>query len=726
MTTSDADASVGVGASAAVCADARAAAGLVNWQAREQSLDTPGREAADFGVAGLGTVAGLDTAFGRDTALGLDTVFGQWPDLESGGSAVGDQARQRRQGRAPAARLGRAVTVVQQHSGSRPQIGPQGPQDRLGGGVPGPVAAPGGPQHRPQAAAPGRGPATAGQDAVRRAVPADGSAGGCLDGGAGAAEFGELAGVAREPRAPMRPTVHGDLVATRRDLAHQPMVRRHVLTEHEERRAHAQPIQCGQESRRGRGIGSVVEGEGDVCQRATAGQRREQCAADSGQPGARRNDVRGDTGEAGGQTSHGQRVTSSAGHVSHGLAVYPEHAAINRALRILIVDADMGAGHRAVSDELAQRLRARGHDVRRLDILTTLPVGIGTALRASYRAMVRQTPWLYDAIYSGFLDTKRGPGSTPLAAVADHRLREAVHTYRPHLIVSVFHLAAQAVGRMRQHGELDVPTAVMITDFAVHSQWLHPGNDLHLCVSPDAARQVQAALDRPAYAPGPVAPERFRKAAVRGNVVAGNTAGGSAVREGGVRDGAARELAWYSRLDAIGAGRPVVLVSTGSWGVASGLVDTATRLAERGYLPVLLCGRDERARARLSRVPGVQALGWINDLDGLMAAASALIDNAAGQTAVQALAAGLPVVGYRPIAGHGRQGVARMAQIGVTEFVRGADELVDALAWLTEPGNPAREARVRAGFDLFAADAADFLERAAARVPQSSQLLGSP
>jgi UDP-N-acetylglucosamine:LPS N-acetylglucosamine transferase len=259
---------------------------------------------------------------------------------------------------------------------------------------------------------------------------------------------------------------------------------------------------------------------------------------------------------------------------------------------------------------------------------------------------------------------------------------------------------------MRQRGELDVPSAVMITDFAVHSQWLHPGNDLHLCVSPDAAQQVRAALGRTAqvHAPGPVVPERFHKAAVAEN--AGR-----------------KPTSWPARLDAIGAGRPVVLVSTGSWGVASGLVDTATRMADNGYLPVLLCGRDERTRARLSRIPGVEAFGWIDDLDGRMAAASALIDNAAGQTAVQALAAGLPVVGYRPIAGHGRQGVARMAQIGVTEFARDADELVKALAWLTEAGNQAREARVRTGFDLFAGDAADCLERAAARLsPQTQQL----
>jgi UDP-N-acetylglucosamine:LPS N-acetylglucosamine transferase len=374
----------------------------------------------------------------------------------------------------------------------------------------------------------------------------------------------------------------------------------------------------------------------------------------------------------------------------------PDEAPGERAGRgILLLDAAMGAGHRAVARELEQRLRSRGHRVDSVDVLELLPVGAGAALRACYRTMVRRTPWVYDAIYSAFMDTQRGPGSTPLAAIAARRMRHIVQAFEPNLVVPVFHLAAQIAGRMRQRGELPARTAVMITDFAVHQQWLHPGNDLHLCVSADAARHVQAALGRPAVATGPVVPERFHRAAASLSL----------------------SPAWSARLGPVSARKPLVLVATGSWGVADGLADTATRLADAGYLPVLLCGRNERARSRLSRIPGVHACGWIDDLDDLMAAASALIDNAAGQTAVQALAAGAPVVGYRPIAGHGRQGVERMAQIGVSEYARTADDLLGALAWLTAPGNPARAARVKAGYGLFTGDPADYLEQEAARPP---------
>ncbi|MGW4567662.1 MGDG synthase family glycosyltransferase, partial [Streptomyces sp. NPDC004561] len=111
-----------------------------------------------------------------------------------------------------------------------------------------------------------------------------------------------------------------------------------------------------------------------------------------------------------------------------------------------------------------------------------------------------------------------------------------------------------------------------------------------------------------------------------------------------------------------------------------------TLLAEAGYLPVVLCGRNRRLLDRLSRVPGALALDWVDDMPGLLAAAHALLDNAAGQTAVQALAAGLPVVAYRPLPGHGHDGVRQMAALGLVEFAPDAPALLAALGGITASG----------------------------------------
>ncbi|WP_425581440.1 MGDG synthase family glycosyltransferase [Streptomyces yatensis] len=359
------------------------------------------------------------------------------------------------------------------------------------------------------------------------------------------------------------------------------------------------------------------------------------------------------------------------------------------------MSAGMGAGHDAVAAELVRRLEELGQGAGRADVLELLPHGIGAGLRSFYRTTIRRAPVVYEGIYRAFFRPGRGPrpGSAPLAALAEDRLLDLVERERPDVVVPVFHLAAQLTGRLRVRGALNMPSAVVVTDFAVHRQWLHPGNDLHLCVTPEAADTVRRALGRPSVATGPVVASRFFAPA----------------------PGASR---WRRHLSALAPGRPPVLVSVGAWGAGTRVVDTARLVSGAGYLPVVLCGRDERLRAELSRRPEVAAFGWERDMPGLLAAVRAVVDNAAGQTALEALATGVPVIGYRPIPGHGREGVRRMAVLGLSDHARDSWELVRLLDALTEP-SVRRERRIAAGRRLFADDAAVRLTGAVARTAAS-------
>ncbi|MGW7791047.1 hypothetical protein [Streptomyces tricolor] len=143
-----------------------------------------------------------------------------------------------------------------------------------------------------------------------------------------------------------------------------------------------------------------------------------------------------------------------------------------------------------------------------------------------------------------------------------------------------------------------------------------------------------------------------------------------------------------------------------AWAAAPRPPATARLLAAGGYLPVVLCGRNERLLAQLAREPAALPLGWVDDMPGLLAACYALVDNAAGQTAVQALATGLPVIGHRPLPGHGADGVRRMADLGLSELAPTGPALLAALARLRED-TAQRRIRVARGRALFRRDALD-------------------
>jgi UDP-N-acetylglucosamine:LPS N-acetylglucosamine transferase len=352
--------------------------------------------------------------------------------------------------------------------------------------------------------------------------------------------------------------------------------------------------------------------------------------------------------------------------------------------RYLIISASMGAGHDQVAVELAARLQQRGSEARVVDLLEVLPGPVGRGLRSGYAGMLRVAPWLYEGIYRAFFVPRERlqPSTSPMVTLAARRLRPVIAEYEPTAVLSTFHLAGQAVGRLRKRGAIDAPGIVVITDAVAHALWLDRGNDLFVCVFPHVADEARRRTGRPAIAPGPIIDRRF----------CADVDAAEGRRRLGLDDG-----------------EDAVIISTGSWGVGD-VVATARGLARLpGVRPTVLCGRNEKLRAELSTVDGCLALGWRDDMPELLAGAALLIDNAGGATCVEAFAAGLPVLEYRPIPGHGRAGVRALAEAGLVSNADNETELHAEVERLRRPG-PERDAQCAKAREIFAGEPAAAIE----------------
>jgi processive 1,2-diacylglycerol beta-glucosyltransferase len=355
----------------------------------------------------------------------------------------------------------------------------------------------------------------------------------------------------------------------------------------------------------------------------------------------------------------------------------------------------MGAGHDGAARELERRLVARGHDVRVIDYLQLIPLKLGGFVRWTYLFQLRVLPWTYDLTYKALgvgAPVLWGPIVRLMSLVTRRSLHRELLRCRPDAIVSTYPLASLVLGRMRKKGWLRVPVATYLTDFAVHPLWVHPGVDLHLAVSPISAQTAAKRGGRGNHASGPLVGDGFREPPA-------------------ARPTTRQEM---RRRLGIGDDERAVLVVAGSWGVGD-VPTTVDAIARSGpYHPITVCGRDEKLRSALiAEGLGGTVVGWTDEMPALMAASDALVENAGGLTAMEAFAAGIPVVSFQPIAGHGKENAKCMATSGVSRYAHDDAELREALDEATTPG-PARDALVAAGRALFAEDPTDHVEDLAA------------
>lgn len=383
-----------------------------------------------------------------------------------------------------------------------------------------------------------------------------------------------------------------------------------------------------------------------------------------------------------------------------------------RPLRILIVSASVGAGDAGNARELARRLRAGGHQVHVKDFLDAPALKMGRIFSKGYEAELRHAPWAYEAAFRMWfwLPFLLGPIRRICSLFSRKQVSAWAKQTQADLVVSTYPVATQVLGDMRRRWQrrwlprgrhaLAVPAVNLVTDFGYHPFWAHKGIDLNLAVHPGTAAILGRRTGRSSVTCEPLVSPVFTRAGARSGA-----------------DRYARRLATRAALG-LAPGQVAVLISSGSWGV--GQVSEAFRLVAQapGLVPVVTCGNNDGLRSELQAtaaregLPGA-VLGWTDAMADLMAACDVLVENAGGLTSLEAMAAGLPVVSFRPIPGHGRNSARVMEHAGVSRWPQDDQALVGQLQLLGRPG-PARRTQVATARALFSIDAARLVESASA------------
>src|SRR3954454_1261205 len=164
--------------------------------------------------------------------------------------------------------------------------------------------------------------------------------------------------------------------------------------------------------------------------------------------------------------------------------------------RVLILTADIGAGHDLPAELLADAIRERdprAHVVV-VDALQAAGPGARALARNGAEAILERAPWLFDVQY--WLIARCGPtrrlGGRLAMALSARGLRAVIAHERPDVIVSTYPGSTEVLGRMRRAGVISVPCLSAITDLAALRWWAHPSIDVHLISHAQSRAEVEA------------------------------------------------------------------------------------------------------------------------------------------------------------------------------------------------------------------------------------------
>jgi UDP-N-acetylglucosamine:LPS N-acetylglucosamine transferase len=293
--------------------------------------------------------------------------------------------------------------------------------------------------------------------------------------------------------------------------------------------------------------------------------------------------------------------------------------------KALVMYSRVGGGHLSAARALVAELEATGQcSAQPVDIYVDCGRFPVTRFPSIYARMARSHPHLWSLVYYGSSTSQKLKPNWVVGPFLRRQVKALFQAERPDVIIGVLPAinevlvsAAQPVGARLE---------VVLTDWhSVHPFWCAPGVD-HYTASTDSARADCLRFGATPDAVDVVGIPVRREFALLG-------------------PDSRHELLTRVGLD---PARFTILAMVGAEGSPRAMANLAalTRSGLDAQL-VVVCGYSRSLRARIEALPSrmpLRALGFVEDISGLMRSADLLVTKAGGLTLAEAFCCGMPVV----------------------------------------------------------------------------------
>ncbi len=329
-------------------------------------------------------------------------------------------------------------------------------------------------------------------------------------------------------------------------------------------------------------------------------------------------------------------------------------------LSVLIFSATFGAGHVRAAEAIIEALRAKDPNVKitHLDFGAFLSKTFNSVIKNTYIELIKHTPKLWGRFY--YRTSKIPPDSVFqrfLNGLGRREFVKLIQALQPDLVICTYPTVAGVLAQQRLKGVLNVPLVTVVTDYAVHSQWIHPGVDLYIVGCEEVSKGLVArGIDsRTIRVTGiPVSP-KFDLEYDRSEIL--------------------RQLNLEPDL-------PTVLVMGGAYGVLGGARTVCKILADATYSvqSIIVCGQDEKLYKSLDSIieegiNPVTRFGFVRNVEELMSVSDIIITKSGGLTVSEALTKRVPMVIFRPIPGQEEENAIYLDGIGAGRVAKDEEGL---------------------------------------------------
>jgi processive 1,2-diacylglycerol beta-glucosyltransferase len=315
-------------------------------------------------------------------------------------------------------------------------------------------------------------------------------------------------------------------------------------------------------------------------------------------------------------------------------------------MKILVIHATAGAGHKKAAEAIFHGLQAQGgHDVRLVDALDYTNPFFKKNYPGFYTFLVTHLPWAWGFLF-GLLDTS---WMQPLAC----RWRRLYNGFNAQAlqkfliqeqfdgILTTQFLSAEVCAYLKREGKIKSKIICVVTDFDAHRIWVNEGIDVYTAACEYTKNKLMALG---------VGPEKIFTTGIPTDAKFAQKPDTSALKKKlGIQDGIL-----------------TILITTGSFGM--GPIEGLMKLLE-SYQLLIVCGQNRDLYERLKPLAQKNAhiLGLVDNMDELMSVSNVMVTKPGGLSISEALVKKLPMLFFSAIPGQETNNVKVLSSYEVSQ-----------------------------------------------------------